>query len=81
MQHSYRFLLGTGEEIGYIETDAPLSHLQKGVRIDLESDEYHRTGKTHFEIQDISVILHQIGGQVVRNEVRLHCSEVAGVAE
>jgi hypothetical protein len=81
MQHSYRFLLGTDEEIGYIETDSALAHLQKGVRIDLESDEYHRTRKTHFEIQDITVILHQIGGQVVRNEIRLHCVEVEGIAE
>jgi hypothetical protein len=81
MKHSYRFLLGADEEIGYIESEGAMPHLQKGVRIDLESDEYHRTRKTHFEIQDISVILHQIGGQVVRNEIRLHCSEVEGMAE
>ncbi len=81
MQHSYRFLLGNDEEIGYIESEGALPHLQKGVHIDLESDEYHRTRKSHFEIQSISVILHQIGGKVVRNEIRLHCREVEGIAE
>ncbi|MBS5839455.1 hypothetical protein HBN82_20235 [Pseudomonas lundensis] len=80
MKHTYLFILGDDQQVASIESDGPLPHLKIGVHLDLDSDDYRGTPGTHLEIEDISVVLHQIGGKVVRNDVCLHCAERPGLA-
>lgn len=80
MKHTYLFILSKNHQVASIECDGPLPHLKIGVHLDLDSDDYRGTPGTHLEIEDISVVLHQIGGKVVRNDVRLHCVERPGLA-
>jgi len=80
MKHTYLFILGDDRQVASIESDGPLPHLKIGVHLDLDTDDYRGTPGTHLEIEDISVVLHQIGGKVVRNDVCLHCVERPGLA-
>ncbi|MGP5236862.1 hypothetical protein [Pseudomonas helleri] len=80
MKHTYLFILGEDQQVASIESDGPLPHLKIGVHLDLDSDDYRGTPGTHLEIEDISVVLHQIGGKVVRNDVCLHYVERPGLA-
>lgn len=81
MKHTYLFILGQDHQIASIESDGPMPHLKIGVHLDLDTDDHRGTPGTHLEIQDISVVLHEIGGKVVRNDVRLHCIELPGTAQ
>ncbi|MQT83994.1 hypothetical protein GHN92_05350 [Pseudomonas sp. FSL R10-2964] len=80
MKHTYLFILGEDQQVASIESDGPLPHLNIGVHLDLDSDDYRGTPGTHLEIEDISVVLHQMSGQVVRNDILVHCVEMPGLA-
>lgn len=80
MQHTYRFVLGPEHEIASITTEGAMPHICVGAHIDLIADGYQQPPQTHLHIQEISVILHQMSGQVVRNDILVHCVEMPGLA-
>lgn len=80
MQHTYRFVLGPDQEIASITTEGGMPHICVGAHIDLIADGYKQPPQTHLHIQEISVILHQMSGKVVRNDILVHCVEMPGLA-
>jgi hypothetical protein len=80
MKHNYRFVLGAEHEVASIETDGAMPHICVGAHLDLIADSYQQPPQTHLRVQEISVILHQMSGKVVRNDILVHCVEMPGLA-
>jgi hypothetical protein len=80
MKHNHRFLLDTEHEVASIETEGAMPHIAVGVHIDLIAEGYQQPPQTHLLVEEITVILHQMSGKVVRNDVMVKCSEAPGRA-
>ena len=76
IRHRYLFHLGQGPDsqiITGIETDIPMSHIQVGHRLSLETDDFSMIAGTELVIVEVRIVASFFKTTFVRYDVHVHC--------
>ena len=75
MKHTYTIYDQPEHIAATIEADASLPHLIAGGHLNLETDDYHSKPGKFLKIKHVEVVMSHLNGQLVRNDIHVHCIE------